>query len=70
MNRELSGLMGERAPPVAVYDEKLSYKAKRNNGPAKKWYMHHAIFYICKILGTNIDVGNCRSSPMGLAVMG
>jgi len=37
--REVAALYGERPPPVAVYEEKKSYRAKRQNaGPAKKWY--------------------------------
>ncbi|KAH8730104.1 hypothetical protein GQ44DRAFT_673860 [Phaeosphaeriaceae sp. PMI808] len=36
--REVAALYGERPPPVAVYEEKKSYRAKRQNtGPAKKW---------------------------------
>jgi len=38
--REVAALYGERPPPVAVYEEKKSYRAKRQNtGPAKKWYI-------------------------------
>lgn len=37
--REVAALYGERPPPVAVYEEKKAYRAKRQNqGPAKKWY--------------------------------
>ena len=37
--REVAALYGERPPPVAVYEEKKSYRAKRQStGPAKKWY--------------------------------
>lgn len=37
--REVAALYGERPPPVAVYEEKKTYRAKRQNtGPAKKWY--------------------------------
>ncbi|KAF2266605.1 hypothetical protein CC78DRAFT_614791 [Lojkania enalia] len=36
--REVAALYGERPPPVAVYEEKKSYRAKRQNtGPAKRW---------------------------------
>ncbi|KAF2642434.1 hypothetical protein P280DRAFT_467788 [Massarina eburnea CBS 473.64] len=36
--REVAALYGERPPPVAVYEEKKSYRAKRQStGPAKKW---------------------------------
>ncbi|KAJ4294509.1 swr complex subunit [Kalmusia sp. IMI 367209] len=36
--REVAALYGERPPPVAVYEEKKAYRAKRQNqGPAKKW---------------------------------
>ncbi|KAF2178117.1 hypothetical protein K469DRAFT_676285 [Zopfia rhizophila CBS 207.26] len=36
--REVAALYGERPPPVAVYEEKKTYRAKRQNaGPAKKW---------------------------------
>ncbi|KAF2035415.1 hypothetical protein EK21DRAFT_96660 [Setomelanomma holmii] len=36
--REVAALYGERPPPVAVYEESKSYRAKRQNtGPAKKW---------------------------------
>ncbi|KAF2117726.1 hypothetical protein BDV96DRAFT_570801 [Lophiotrema nucula] len=36
--REVAALYGERPPPVAVYEEKKAYRAKRaNTGPAKKW---------------------------------
>lgn len=43
MSREVAALYGERPPPVAIYDEKKSYKAKRQNlGPAKKWYDYFA----------------------------
>lgn len=37
--REVAALYGERPPPVAVYEEKKTYRAKRQStGPAKKWY--------------------------------
>lgn len=37
--REVAALYGERPPPVAVYEEKKAYRAKRQStGPAKKWY--------------------------------
>ncbi|KAK1908376.1 hypothetical protein P3342_009225 [Pyrenophora teres f. teres] len=36
--REVAALYGERPPPVAVYEEKKAYRAKRQStGPAKKW---------------------------------
>ncbi|ORY03960.1 hypothetical protein BCR34DRAFT_605071 [Clohesyomyces aquaticus] len=36
--REVAALYGERPPPVAVYEEKKTYRAKRQStGPAKKW---------------------------------
>ncbi|KAF2467015.1 uncharacterized protein BDR25DRAFT_292760 [Lindgomyces ingoldianus] len=36
--REVVALYGERPPPVAVYEEKKTYRAKRQStGPAKKW---------------------------------
>ncbi|CAI6338172.1 unnamed protein product [Periconia digitata] len=36
--REVAALYGERPPPVAVYEEEKTYRAKRQNtGPAKKW---------------------------------
>ncbi|KAF2662326.1 hypothetical protein K491DRAFT_686810 [Lophiostoma macrostomum CBS 122681] len=36
--REVAALYGERPPPVAVYEEKKTYRAKRQTtGPAKKW---------------------------------
>ncbi|KAF1975895.1 hypothetical protein BU23DRAFT_529006 [Bimuria novae-zelandiae CBS 107.79] len=36
--REVAALYGERPPPVAVYEAKKAYRAKRQNqGPAKKW---------------------------------
>ncbi|KAJ8105072.1 hypothetical protein OPT61_g10401 [Boeremia exigua] len=36
--REVAALYGERPPPVAVYEEKNAYRAKRQStGPAKKW---------------------------------
>ncbi|OCL11861.1 hypothetical protein AOQ84DRAFT_228641, partial [Glonium stellatum] len=38
VNREVAALYGERPPPVAIYEEKKSYRAKRQStGPAKKW---------------------------------
>jgi DNA methyltransferase 1-associated protein 1 len=38
--REVAALYGERPPPVAVYEEKKAYRAKRQStGPAKKWYV-------------------------------
>jgi hypothetical protein len=38
--REVAALYGERPPPVAVYEEKKAYRAKRQNtGPAKRWYI-------------------------------
>lgn len=38
VNREVAALYGERPPPVAVYEEKKTYRAKRQStGPAKKW---------------------------------
>ncbi|KAF2709160.1 hypothetical protein K504DRAFT_467138 [Pleomassaria siparia CBS 279.74] len=38
--REVAALYGERPPPVAVYEEKKSYRAKRQStGPAKKWVL-------------------------------
>lgn len=38
--REVAALYGERPPPVAVYEEKKAYRAKRQStGPAKKWYL-------------------------------
>lgn len=37
--REVAALYGERPPPVAVFEEKKAYRAKRQStGPAKKWY--------------------------------
>jgi DNA methyltransferase 1-associated protein 1 len=36
--REVAALYGERPPPVAVYEEKKSYRAKRTMGVAKKWW--------------------------------
>ncbi|KAF2692258.1 hypothetical protein K458DRAFT_354608 [Lentithecium fluviatile CBS 122367] len=36
--REVAALYGERPPPVAVYEEKKTYRAKRQStGPVKKW---------------------------------
>ncbi|KAI4681918.1 uncharacterized protein J4E84_007515 [Alternaria hordeiaustralica] len=36
--REVAALYGERPPPVAVYEEKKAYRAKRQStGPAKRW---------------------------------
>ncbi|KAF2013708.1 hypothetical protein BU24DRAFT_373287 [Aaosphaeria arxii CBS 175.79] len=36
--REVAALYGERPPPVAIYEEKKTYRAKRQStGPAKKW---------------------------------
>ncbi|OCK80899.1 hypothetical protein K432DRAFT_327445 [Lepidopterella palustris CBS 459.81] len=38
VNREVAALYGERPPPVAIYEQKKTYRAKRQNaGPAKKW---------------------------------
>ena len=38
--REVAALYGERPPPVAVYEEKKAYRAKRQStGPAKRWYV-------------------------------
>jgi DNA methyltransferase 1-associated protein 1 len=43
--REVAALYGERPPPVAVYEEKKSYRAKRTMGVAKKWWEHTATLY-------------------------
>jgi hypothetical protein len=38
--REVAALYGERPPPVAVYEEKKAYRAKRQTtGPVKKWWV-------------------------------
>ncbi|KAF2809267.1 uncharacterized protein BDZ99DRAFT_443452 [Mytilinidion resinicola] len=38
VNREVAALYGERPPPVAVYEEKKTYRAKRANlGPVRPW---------------------------------
>ncbi|KAF2742527.1 hypothetical protein M011DRAFT_452972 [Sporormia fimetaria CBS 119925] len=35
--REVAALYGERAPPVAIFEDTKGYRAKRTLGPAKKW---------------------------------
>ncbi|KAF2737341.1 hypothetical protein EJ04DRAFT_488389 [Polyplosphaeria fusca] len=36
--REVAALYGERPPPVAIFEEKKAYRAKRQStGPAKRW---------------------------------
>jgi hypothetical protein len=58
--REVAALYGERPPPVAVYEEKKSYRAKRQNtGPAKKW----CILHITQVTARRLTVYIGNSSP-------
>lgn len=44
--REVAALYGERPPPVAVYEAKKTYRAKRQStGPAKKWWVEAMPFW-------------------------